>query len=61
MVGKLKDQRRRDGEEEITTWETMKRVMKKRFVSNYFKQELYIRLKDFATRIFECGRVCERV
>ena len=42
MVGKLKDQRRRDGEEEITMWATMKRVMEKRFVPNYYKQELYI-------------------
>jgi len=41
----LKIQRRRDGEEEITTWAIMKRVMKKRFVPNYYKQELYIRLQ----------------
>ena len=41
----LKIQRRRDGEEEITTWATMKRVMKKRFVPDYYKQELYIRLQ----------------
>ena len=38
----LKIQRRRDGEEEITMWATMKRVMEKRFVPNYYKQELYI-------------------
>jgi predicted ATPase len=41
----LKIQRRRDGEEEITTWATMKRVMKKRFVPDYYKQELYSRLQ----------------
>jgi len=41
----LKIQRRRDGEEEITTWATMKRVMKKRFVPHYYKHELYIRLQ----------------
>jgi hypothetical protein len=33
----LKIQRRRDREEDITTWATMKRVMKKRFVPNYYK------------------------
>jgi len=33
----LKIQRRRDGEEEITTWATMKREMKKRFVPDYYK------------------------
>jgi hypothetical protein len=38
-------QRTRDGEEDITTWATMKRVMKKRFVPDYYKQELYIRLQ----------------
>lgn len=42
----LKIQRRRDGEEEITMWATMKRVMEKRFVPNYYKQELYFRLYD---------------
>ena len=41
----LKIQRRRDEEEEIITWATMKRVMKKRFVPDYYKQELYIRLQ----------------
>ena len=41
----VKIQRRRDGEEEITTWATMKRVMKKRFVPDYYKQELYIKLQ----------------
>jgi hypothetical protein len=46
----LKIQRRRDGEEEITTWETMKRVMKKRFVPDYYKQELYIRLQTLRQR-----------
>jgi hypothetical protein len=33
----LKIQRRRDGEEEITMLATMKRVMKKRFVPDYYK------------------------
>jgi len=37
----LKIQRIRDGEEEITTWATMKKVMKKRFVPDYYKHELY--------------------
>ena len=41
----LKIQRRREGEEESTTWAAMKRVMKKRFVPDYYKQELYIRLQ----------------
>jgi predicted ATPase len=40
----LKIQRRRDAEEDITMWATMKRVMKKRFVPDYYKQELYIRI-----------------
>jgi predicted ATPase len=53
----LKIQRRRDGEEEITTRATMKRVMKKRFVPDYYIHQT----SDFATRIFERGRVCERV
>ena len=35
----LKIQRRRDGEEEITTWATMKRVMKKRFVPDYYTSD----------------------
>ncbi|XP_061957345.1 uncharacterized protein LOC133678848, partial [Populus nigra] len=42
----LKIQRRRDGEEEIRTWATMKRVMKKRYVLDYYKKELYIRLQN---------------
>jgi len=46
----LKIQMRRDGEKEITTWETMKRVMKKRFVPDYYKQELYIRLQTLRQR-----------
>jgi hypothetical protein len=33
----LKIQRRKDGEEDITTWMTMKRVIKKRFVLEYYK------------------------
>jgi len=41
----LKIQRRRDGEKDITTYMTMKRVMKKRFIPDYYKQELYIRLQ----------------
>ncbi|KAL3575156.1 hypothetical protein D5086_023257 [Populus alba] len=45
MVGKLKDSEEKDEEEEIATWATMKRVMKKRFVPDYYKQELYIRLQ----------------
>ena len=40
----LKNQRRRDDEEDITTWTTMKRVIKKKFVLDYYKPELYIKL-----------------
>ena len=41
----LKAQRRRDDEEEVTSWPLMKRLMKKRFVPDYYKQELYIKLQ----------------
>jgi hypothetical protein len=34
----LKIQRGRDDEEDITTWMAMKRVIKKRFVPDYYKQ-----------------------
>jgi hypothetical protein len=40
----LKIQRRRDDEKDMTTWTAMKRVVKKRFVPDYYKQELYIKL-----------------
>ncbi|XP_073112245.1 uncharacterized protein [Elaeis guineensis] len=39
-------QRRRDGEEEIRNWRLMKRIMEKRFVPQYYKQELYIKLQS---------------
>ncbi|XP_052172190.1 uncharacterized protein LOC127788118 [Diospyros lotus] len=42
----LKAQRRRDGEEDVRSWGVMKRLMKKRFVPEYYKQELYIRLQS---------------
>nr|XP_010911115.1 uncharacterized protein LOC105037111 [Elaeis guineensis] len=42
----MKAQRRRDGEEEIQSWRLMKRIMEKRFVSHYYKQELYIKLQS---------------
>uniref|UniRef100_A0A6I9QM94 Uncharacterized protein LOC105037857 n=1 Tax=Elaeis guineensis var. tenera TaxID=51953 RepID=A0A6I9QM94_ELAGV len=38
--------RRRDGEEKIQNWRLMKRIMKKRFVPQYYKQELYIKLQS---------------
>jgi hypothetical protein len=41
----LKIQRRRDDEEDITSWTAMKRVMKKRLVPDYYKHELYIKLQ----------------
>ena len=46
MMGELKPQRRRDGEDDIRSWRVMKRVMKKCFVSKYYRQELYIRLQS---------------
>uniref|UniRef100_A0A6I9QL81 Uncharacterized protein LOC105037582 n=1 Tax=Elaeis guineensis var. tenera TaxID=51953 RepID=A0A6I9QL81_ELAGV len=42
----VKAQRRRDGEEEIRNWRLMKRIMEKRFVPQYYKQELYIKLQS---------------
>ena len=41
----LKAQRRRDGEEEVRSWRLMKRLMQRRFVPDYYKQELYIKLQ----------------
>ncbi|XP_073110280.1 uncharacterized protein [Elaeis guineensis] len=42
----MKAQCRRDGEEEIGSWRLMKRIMEKQFVSQYYKQELYIKLQS---------------
>lgn len=41
---KLIAQRRIDEEGEIRSWRTMKNLMKKRFVPEYYKQDLYIRM-----------------
>ena len=43
----LKAQHRRDGEEVIRSWRVMKRVMKKCFVPEYYRQELFNRLQSF--------------
>ena len=39
------DTRRRDGEVEIRTWQEMKRILRKRFVPDHYKHELYMRLQ----------------
>ena len=36
----VKAQRRHEGEEPVTTWRQMKRLMEKVFVPQYYKQEL---------------------
>ncbi|PKI78613.1 hypothetical protein CRG98_000990 [Punica granatum] len=41
----LKAQRRRDGENEIRSWWEMKRLMHRRFVPEYYKQQLYLQLQ----------------
>ena len=38
--------RRRNGEPEIATWRMMKQVMHLRFVPDYYRQELYLRLQS---------------
>ncbi|XP_073116059.1 uncharacterized protein [Elaeis guineensis] len=42
----IKAQCKRDGEEEIRSWRLMKWIMEKRFVPQYYKQELYIKLQN---------------
>ena len=42
----LKAQRKRDGEEDIRSWRVMKCLIKKRFVLEYYRQDLYIRLQS---------------
>jgi hypothetical protein len=48
----FKIQRRRDDEEDITIWTAMKRVIKKRFVLDYYKLELYIKLQTLRQGFF---------
>ena len=39
------DTRRRDGEAEIRTWQEMKRVLRKRFMLDHYRHELYMHLQ----------------
>ena len=41
----VKAQRWREGEETVATWRLMKRLMERRFVPQYYKQELFIKLQ----------------
>ena len=41
----MKAQRRCEGEEPVTTWHLMKRLMEKRFVPQYYKQEFFIKMQ----------------
>ena len=40
----LKAQRRHEGENLVSTWRLMKRLIEKRFVPQYYKQELFLKL-----------------
>ncbi|PKI56157.1 hypothetical protein CRG98_023454 [Punica granatum] len=51
----IKARRRRDGENEIRSWWEMKRLMHRRFVPKYYKQQLYLQLQS----IRQCGMSIE--
>ncbi|KAF2290329.1 hypothetical protein GH714_010914 [Hevea brasiliensis] len=42
----VKAQRHKDGLDNLQTWREMKRTIEKRFVPEYYKQELYIKLQS---------------
>ncbi|PKI32380.1 hypothetical protein CRG98_047229, partial [Punica granatum] len=42
----LKAQRRRDREDGIRSWREMKRIMHRRFVPEYYKQDLFLKLQS---------------
>ena len=43
----LKRQRERDGKEKIETWEKMKKELKRKHLSAYYHQDIYIKIKNF--------------
>ena len=43
---KLQTERRRADEEKVRSWALMKRLMKRRFVPDYYKQELLMDLQS---------------
>ena len=48
----MKAQKRHKGEEPVTTWHLMKRLMEKRFVPQYYKQELFIKMQTLCQGAF---------
>ena len=43
---KLQTERRRADEEKVRSWALMKRLMRRRFVPNYYKQEMLMELQS---------------
>ena len=52
MVGECEAQRRREREEPVTPWWLMKRLKEKRFVPQYYKQELFIKMQTLCQGAF---------
>ena len=48
----VKSQKRRKGEKPVTTWHLMKRLIEKRFVPQYYKQELFIKMQTLRQGVF---------
>ncbi|RDY03094.1 hypothetical protein CR513_13367, partial [Mucuna pruriens] len=46
--------RRRNGERPIRTWEDMKSIMRRRFVSNHYHRDLCRKLQCLTKRFYEC-------
>ena len=43
----LKKQREREGKSKIVTWEKMKRELKRKYLPDNYRQEIFLKIHDF--------------